>query len=227
MKLPLRSLASSRACRALVLAGALAAGMATGLRSESSAAALNSVAIDVVDLSGRPLDKAVVWAVPLSGQSLPAPAGMSAEIRQRDARFIPEVTPVRVGTAVSFPNLDDVRHNVYSFSPAKTFSISLYLGTPAEPVLFDKPGEVVIGCNIHDRMIAYVLALDTPYFAISGRDGAVQLSGLVPGDYELHAWHPDQRAAPAPQRVTVRAQDRLSHRFVADLTPRWQMPSGE
>ena len=227
MKLPFQSPASSRAWRALVLVCALAAGMATGLRSESSAAAVNGVAIDVVDLSGRPLANAVVWAVPLSGQSLPAPAGMSTEIRQRDARFIPEVTPVRVGTAVSFPNLDDVRHNVYSFSAAKKFSISLYLGTPAEPVVFDQPGEVVIGCNIHDRMIAYVLALDTPYFATSGGDGAAQLTGLVPGEYELHAWHPDQRTAPSTRRVTLRAQDRLAHRFVADLTPRWQTPSGE
>lgn len=227
MKLQLQTLASSRAWRALVLAGALAAGMATGLRSESSAAALNSVAIDVVDLAGKPLEKTVVWAVPLSGQSLPAPAGMGAEIRQRDARFIPEVTPVRVGTAVSFPNEDDVRHNVYSFSPAKKFSISLYLGTPAEPVVFDKPGEVVIGCNIHDRMVAYVLALETPYFATTGRDGAVRLAGLVPGEYELRAWHPDQRIEPTPRRITVGAQDRLAHRFVADLTPRWQTPSGE
>jgi plastocyanin len=227
MNLPLQTPASTRAWRALVLAVALAAGVATGLRSESNAAALKSVAIDVVDLWGKPIEKAVVWAVPLSGQPLPATAGMSAEIRQLDARFIPEVTPVRVGTAVSFPNLDNVRHNVYSFSPAKQFSISLYLGTPAEPVVFDRPGEVVIGCNIHDRMVAYVLALDTPYFDITGRDGGVQLAGLVPGDYELHAWHPDQRTEPPPRRVTVGAQDRLAHRFVADLTPRWQTPSGE
>ena len=227
MKPPLQILASPGAWRALVLAGALAVGMATGLRTESSAATANDVAVEVVDLSGRPLPDAVVWAVPLSGQSLPAPAAMSAEIRQRDARFIPEVTPVRVGTAVSFPNLDDVRHNVYSFSPAKTFSISLYLGTPAEPVVFDKPGEVVIGCNIHDRMVAYVLALDTPYFATTGGDGTVRLAGLLPGDYALHAWHPDQRAKPAPGQVTVGGPDRLAHRFVADLTPRWQMPAGE
>jgi plastocyanin len=227
MKFALHTFASHRGVRAAVLSAALAAGMAAGLRSESSAAAPNRLALSVVDLAGNPLDHAVVWAVPLSGQSLPAPAGLTAEIRQRDARFIPEVTAVRTGTAVSFPNLDDVRHNVYSFSPAKIFSLSLYLGTPAQPVVFDKAGEVVIGCNIHDRMVAYVMALDTPYFGKTGADGQVEIAGLVPGDYELRAWHPDQRTEPATRRVTVQAQDRLAHRFVADLTPRWQKPSGE
>ena len=214
-----------RLCRALVLLAAMAAGMGFSLRSGSAAVEPNRLLLTVVDPGGDAVEHAIVWAVPMSGQVLPAMAPAKAEIRQRDGEFIPAVTPVRVGTAVSFPNLDDVRHNVYSFSPAKTFSLSLYLGTPAEPILFDKPGEVVIGCNIHDRMLAYVLALDTTYFGKTGRNGQVELSGLVPGEYELRAWHPDQKSAPAGRRVSVRASDRLDHRFTAEVARRWLPPS--
>lgn len=216
-----------RACRGLVLAAALLAGMGASLRAGSAAVESNRVSLTVVDPGGDAVEQAIVWAVPLSGQVLPAPAKPTAEIRQVDSVFIPAVTPVQVGTAVSFPNLDDVRHNVYSFSPAKIFSLSLYLGTPAAPVVFDKPGEVVIGCNIHDRMLAYVVALDTPYFGTTAAGGRVELAGLVPGDYELRAWHPDQKAPLASRRVTLRAGDRLTHRFTAEIARRWLPPVGD
>jgi plastocyanin len=214
-----------RACHALVLTAALVAGMAVSLRSGSAAMEANRLTLAVVDPGGDAVEQAIVWAVPVSGQVLPPAPRATAEIRQVDSVFVPAVTPVRVGTAVNFPNLDDVRHNVYSFSPAKIFSLSLYLGTHAEPVVFDKPGEVVIGCNIHDRMLAYVLALETPYFGTTGANGRVQLAGLVPGEYELHAWHPDQKAAPATRRLTVRAHDKVDHRFTAEVTRRWLPPA--
>lgn len=214
-----------RAGRALVLLAALAAGMAVSLRAGSAAVETNRLALAVVDPGGDAVEQAIVWAVPVSGQVLPQAPRATAQIRQVDSVFVPAVTPVRVGTAVSFPNLDDVRHNVYSFSPPKIFSLSLYLGTHAEPVVFDKPGEVVIGCNIHDRMLAYVLALETPYFGTTGRSGRVELAGLVPGEYELHAWHPDQKATPATRRVTVRGSDKIDHRFTADIARRWLPPA--
>ena len=214
-----------RACRTLVLVAALAAGMMVSVRSGSAAIEPNRLSLAVVDPGGDAIEQAIVWAVPLSGQVLPPAARASAEIRQVDSVFMPAVTPVRVGTAVSFPNLDDVRHNVYSFSPPKIFSLSLYLGTHAEPVVFDKPGEVVIGCNIHDRMLAYVLALETPYFGTTGRSGRVELAGLVPGEYEVHAWHPEQKATPATRRLTVRAHDKVDHRFTAEVTRRWLPPA--
>ena len=66
---------------------------------------------------------------------------------------------VQTGTAVNFPNFDTVRHHVYSFSPIKVIDIKLYSGTPTEPVVFDKPGVAALGCNIHDRMSAYVEAM--------------------------------------------------------------------
>ena len=94
---------------------------------------------------------------------------MQTIIDQRDKQFIPYVTALQVGTSVWFANTDKIRHHVYSFSPAKKFELPLYAGVPAEPVVFDQPGFVTLGCNIHDWMIAYVAVLTTPYFA--GRHG--------------------------------------------------------
>ncbi len=217
MEFSLQSLAVGRNCCGLLLAASLLAGMVGGMLSHGSAVEPNRVSLTVVDGSGEPLEGAIVWALPVSDQAMPATGTMTTAIEQRGKAFIPAVTPVRVGTAVSFPNLDTVRHHVYSFSPAKVFSLKLYLGTPAEPVVFDKPGEVVLGCNIHDGMLAYVMALETPYFGKTGGEGQAVLSDLIPGDYELRAWHPKQRAAPIARRVTIQASGRLSHQFIADI----------
>lgn len=75
---------------------------------------------------------------------------MRAVIAQHDREFIPFATVVRTGTAVTFPNRDQVMHHVYSFSSAKSFQIKLYEGDPPNPIVFDKPGVVAVGCNIHD-----------------------------------------------------------------------------
>jgi hypothetical protein len=81
-----------------------------------------------------------------------------------------------------------VRHQVYSFSPAKVFELPLYAGTPAKPVLFEKPGVVVLGCNIHDWMLGYVYVSDSPWFAKTGADGSAQLRGLPPQRYGVRVW---------------------------------------
>ena len=112
-----------------------------------------------------------------------------AIIDQVNKQFTPLVSVIQVGTPVSFPNKDNIRHQVYSFSPAKTFELKLYSGVPSQPVVFDKPGLVVMGCNIHDRMLAYVQVVDTPWFAKTGADGAARIEGLPAGDYQVHVWH--------------------------------------
>ena len=114
-------------------------------------------------------------------------------VEQRDREFIPYVTIVQTGTLVEFPNHDSFKHHVYSFSPAKTFEIKLYAGKPVLPVLFDKPGEVAVGCNIHDWMEAYVLVVDSPYFAKTGGDGRAVVRNVPNGRYRLRVWHPRQQ----------------------------------
>jgi plastocyanin len=144
--------------------------------------------VQVRSMAGEALAEAVV-AVELHGRSSRAPAGARAEMAQRERQFQPVVLVVQTGTAVHFPNFDTVRHHVYSFSPVKTFDIKLYSGTPAEPVVFDKPGVAALGCNIHDRMSAHIVVVDTPIFAKTDGQGLIRLD-LPAGDHHLKVWHP-------------------------------------
>jgi plastocyanin len=151
--------------------------------------AAGSATVQVLDSARRPLPDAAVYAEPLSGQTGSKSPGRRAEIEQRGRKFLPLVSVVQAGTEVSFPNNDTVRHHVYSFSPAKNFELKLYSGVPAAPVSFDKPGTVVLGCNIHDQMVAYIQIVDTPWLGKTDADGKVRLDNLPAGRYRLHAWH--------------------------------------
>jgi plastocyanin len=143
--------------------------------------------ITVTDAAGTPLPDAVVWAEPTGKVSLPAPD--SAAIEQKNRQFLPLVSVVQTGASVSFPNRDKVKHHVYSFSPAKTFELKLYSGIPSTPVVFDKAGTVVLGCNIHDQMLAFIRVVDTPYFALSDSSGKATIANVPNGAYSLKAWH--------------------------------------
>ncbi|MBF0503198.1 MAG: methylamine utilization protein [Candidatus Riflebacteria bacterium] len=103
---------------------------------------------------------------------------------------MPRVTAIQTGTQIEFPNHDTVQHHVYSFSKPKRFDLPLYKTETPQPVLFDKPGVVVLGCNIHDWMKAYVYVTDTPYFSKCGADGILKISNLPPGTYNIEFWHP-------------------------------------
>ena len=119
---------------------------------------------------------------------------------QRDQQFAPPVLAVQRGTAVRFPNSDQIRHHVYSFSEAKRFELRLYSGVPADPVIFDRAGTVVLGCNIHDNMIGFVRVVDTPWFAKSGASGVARVEHVPAGRYRVELWHPRlQGGAPLPE----------------------------
>ncbi len=145
-----------------------------------------TLSVLVQDTANSPLDNAVVYAEPTVK---PTSAVATALIEQRGRQFNPLVSVVQVGTDISFPNFDSVRHHVYSFSPAKNFELKLYSGVPANPVQFDKAGTVVLGCNIHDFMVAFIHVVDTPYFAKTDKTGKAVLKNLPKGDYTLKVWH--------------------------------------
>ena len=159
----------------------------------------------ITDTQGKPLADAVVVALPADGSVRPAAKAREEVIFQIDKEFVPRVTPLFVGTAVAFPNSDTVRHHVYSFSPAKKFELPLYQGVPAKPVVFDQPGVVVLGCNIHDWMVAYVYVSDSPYFAKTGADGKARILDLVPRAYVVRVWHPQLEGDEAHTRKQVDA----------------------
>ncbi|MDF2641802.1 MAG: hypothetical protein K0R45_1074 [Pseudomonas sp.] len=162
-----------------LLAALLMAGMTV-----ASAATFTAL---VVDPQGKPLADAVVT---LKGAASAPAAVMKADMDQRDQEFSPRVLAVHTGTQVKFPNSDNIRHQVYSFSPAKRFELRLYEGTPSEPLLFDKPGVVVLGCNIHDWMVGYIYVTDEPVFGVTDGNGALTLENVTPGHYEATLWHP-------------------------------------
>lgn len=147
-----------------------------------------SVQVQVNAPNGKPLADAVVFLDSPAAKAQARPL-VGAEIAQASRQFVPLVSVVTAGTQVLFPNHDTVRHHVYSFSPAKTFELKLYSGKPANPVLFDRPGVVILGCNIHDNMAAWVLVVETPYFGKTDADGRLSVNAVPAGNYQLRAWH--------------------------------------
>ena len=162
--------------------------------------------------SGEPVRDAVVYALPEGRAPQSAQSPERVEIDQVDKEFVPHVTAVRAGTRVNFPNRDQIRHHVYSFSSANTFEIPLYAGMPEKLIDFDRPGEVVLGCNIHDWMKAYVFVVDTPYFAVTDSSGEAAIA-LPAGDYRVEVWHPQSgrraRADRAASRLKAGEKPRL------------------
>jgi hypothetical protein len=108
---------------------------------------------------------------------------------QRSLQFYPQVLAVRVGTTVRFPNGDRVFHNVFSFKDGKRFDLGVYPVGAVKFVRFDQPGVSRLFCNIHPKMAAYIVAVDSPYFATSDEDGTFSIDA-PPGTYTYHAWRP-------------------------------------
>lgn len=160
------------------------------------------VTVNATTQSGAAAEDAVIVFYPLD--TAPAAAHDSAVIDQINKRFVPHVSVVRTGTAITFPNSDRIRHQVYSFSKAKTFSLKLYAGSPKTAVTFEQPGLVVLGCNIHDSMVAFVGVVDSPYFAKTSDTGTASVN-LPAGRYRLRAWHPNAIAAVPEREISVAA----------------------
>jgi len=198
----------SRLPQQLALMIALTAG-APGLLQATT------VTVRVGNPDGVPIEDAVVMFDPLDSVSPPATA--TAVVDQVNRHFVPRMTVVQQGAAISFPNSDHIRHQVYSFSPAKIFTLKLYAGSPDVRVIFDKPGLVVLGCNIHDSMVGFIAVADSPYFAKSPASGAVSID-MPPGRYRMRIWHAEL-AAPytiniiqvGPNAVAIPVQARLDH----------------
>lgn len=186
-----------------------------GWACAANAASINAM---VRTPDGIPVEDAAVVLNPASG--MPRPALRRATIEQRDREFQPYLTIVTKGTAIDFPNRDPFKHHVYSFSPPNVFEIKLYADKPAKPILFDKSGEVVLGCNIHDWMEAHVLVVETPWFAKSGADGSATIKHLPAGAYRLRLWHPRQRAVVADVKVELKSTDAQHFDMTIDVAPR-------
>jgi plastocyanin len=140
-----------------------------------------------LQVADRPAEHAVVW---LEASGAPADPVKKVVLDQRNLAFVPRVLVVRVGTTVEFPNNDKVFHNVFSFRDGKKFDLGMYPKGSMKLITFDKPGLARLFCNIHPNMAAYVMTVDSPYFAVSNEDGTFTIAGVPPGTYTYHAWRP-------------------------------------
>ncbi len=143
--------------------------------------------LTLVDSDGKPVMDAVLSLIPQAAQTLPAPK--PGVINQLDENFVPKVSVVQTGAEILFKNDDRTRHHIYSYSPAKQFETQVLPKTADVKVTFDKPGTIALGCNIHDRMLAYLVVVDTPYFGKSNNDGVVDFQSPPDGTYKAVIWH--------------------------------------
>jgi plastocyanin len=180
----------------------------------------------VKDHHGKLIADAVVLATPSDSRSAQRVKPPADAVDQVDKQFVPYVKPVFVGSKVRFPNSDNVRHQVYSFSPAKKFELPLYGGKDASPVVFDKPGVVVLGCNIHDWMVGYIYVSETPFFAKTEAAGTASIGDMPPGEYTVRVWHPSMEHGEetTTRRVTLNADTSTSVEWELNLKPTFRVP---
>jgi len=163
------------------------------LFASSEAAMATNFTAEVVDQDGHPVVNAVVALVPDAKGAMPAASSRlvaDKTIDQRNETFLPLVTVVPKGGHITFANNDETTHQVYSFSPAKQFEITLARGEKSQPLAFDIAGIAALGCNIHDHMIAYAFVAESPWTALTGADGRATITDVPTGNYQAQVWHP-------------------------------------
>jgi plastocyanin len=158
-----------------------------------SGSAFSQTVIKVVDQNNSPLPNAVIEYSLANSIVEKTNTEHIYVMDQINKSFEPSVLIVPENSLVSFPNSDDIRHHVYSFSPAKTFELKLYAGKPKSPVLFEQSGVVVMGCNIHDSMVGYIYVSTKENTYLSDENGEVILANNLPLNTELQVWHPNNK----------------------------------
>ena len=186
------------------------------------AAAAGSVQhVRVLDQAGKPLAGAVVF---VSNPPAPPERAGTFVMDQVDTEFKPHLLVVPAGSSVRFPNKDKIQHHLYSFSGAKPFELPLYSGEPAAPLVFDKPGLVKLGCNIHDWMLAFILVIPTESFVITDAQGRGELA--APPGAELSVFHERAKATIASTRRAAVEGPEIVWKLPSRAAGRAGKPSG-
>ncbi len=166
----------------------------TSLASRTAATVKGRIELANSTLKSRNAGSVVIWLKPVDGSVPRSPSKQRKIINQRDKRFLPHVVAVEAGSEVDFPNDDPFFHNVFSIFNGRRCALGLYASGETRPVNFNRPGISYIFCNIHPKMSAVVVALDTPYFAVSDKTGSFAINNVPAGEYRLNVWH--ERAKP-------------------------------
>jgi plastocyanin len=188
----------SNAIAALVVCSGLA--VATAARAQGTVSGTVRI-LEKGTLSTKDLADAVVF---VDGEGITARAGTSLDnpnVDMKGREFVPHVQIVRAGSSVGYPNKDPFSHNVFSNSALGAFDLGLYRTGATRAAPFPKGGVYAIYCNIHARMVNFVVAVNTPYVTRVNADGTFILRGVPPGSYKLHVWH--ERAPELVQPIVV------------------------
>lgn len=197
-----RRLAAAAVALCAVLAAWQRAGSAQGVQVVTGTVAVSGQGAGFTDRSD-----VVVWLSPAADMPRPGmPQGRRFKIVQQNKRFQPHVLVVPVGSAVDFPNLDPIFHNVFSLFDGKRFDLGLYEAGTTRGVNFTRAGVCYVFCNIHPEMSAVVVAVDSPYYATSAANGSFAIADVPPGRYRLSVWHErfkPEDAAEFPKDVAI------------------------
>lgn len=189
------------------LATALCLAAAPGLVAAGTVVGRIALAAQGETLRSDEVRHAVVYFKPRTPVDV-RPLAPVPEIDMRRKEFVPRVVAVTVGTTVRFPNSDPILHNVFSVSGENAFDLGLYPEGAGKTATFRSPGLVRVFCNVHHDMVAYVLVLDTPYFASPAADGSFVLAGLPETAGQLVVWH--ERTVPWSRELRPSAADTLA-----------------
>jgi len=154
----------------------------------------------------------IVWAEPASGKAALQKPAQNPKMIQQNKTFVPFILPVQTGTTVDFPNLDPLYHNVFSYSRARRFDLGRYDEGKSKSVTFDEPGVVDVFCEIHDNMHAYILVLDSPWFARVAADGSYSLE-VPAGSYKVFAWIPSRNSEPVEVKLDQNSSGQADFSF--------------
>ncbi len=143
-------------------------------------------------------EDALVYVAAIPGKTFPAPAA-HAKIDQLNLTFIPHVTAVLVGTTVDFQNSDAVLHNVFSPDAcAGKFNLGTWPKGEVRSFTFKQECVATLLCKVHPEMEGFVVAVPTPYWAVTKADGAYAIPNVPDGSYTLKVWHPKAKGAQKP-----------------------------
>lgn len=150
------------------------------------------VVVGTDEVERRVITDVLVFLSGVEGVSAPRPEGAAqrkATIESRDKNFTPRVAAIPRGATISFPNRDDIMHNVFSLSRGNRFDLGLYKSGAHKDFQFENPGLVRIYCNIHPQMSAFVHVMDNPYYTWAKSDGSFRIEGVPAGSYSLNVWN--------------------------------------
>lgn len=188
----------------------------------SQAAGPATLTVTVKQGNGMPVRDTVVMVYPKAGGASGAIRfGWKNEMAQSNIAFTPGTLIVPAGTEVRFPNLDKVRHSIYSFSKAAKVDIQLYGRDETRTHTFSVPGSVSLGCKIHDQMRGYIRVVDTPYAAKTDQNGQVKIAQLPGGAATVRVWHPALRTRTGEheEAVTLAAGQTVARSITVALRP--------